>query len=66
MHLFVVFYLVKLDNLHEGVDAFNDALELAVSLSDAAAQTAITKALSDLQKKLSQGNWDISNIYKFP
>lgn len=59
----IQFFLVKLGNFNEGVDAFNDALALATSLSDLAAEAAITKALDDLKNKLHEGTVVVTIIY---
>jgi len=47
--------LVKLGDLEDGLDKFEKAHELAVSLSDEAAQDAINKAISDLKRKIADG-----------
>jgi len=46
---------VKLGDLSEGLGRFEDAQGLAVSLSDEAAQSAISKAIVDLKKKIEDG-----------
>lgn len=48
---------VKLGNLEEGLDKFDSARTIAVSLDDEAAQSAIDKAITDLKAKMddSQG-----------
>ena len=46
---------MKLGDLEDGLDKFEKAHELAVSLSDEAAQDAINKAISDLKRKIADG-----------
>ena len=42
-------------DLDDGLDKFEKAHELAVSLSDEAAQDAINKAITDLKRKIADG-----------
>ena len=51
----LLFCTVKLGDLDEGLDKFENAHGLAVSLSDEAAQDAITKAIADLKQKIARG-----------
>lgn len=53
--LFFLTFTVKLGDLEDGLDKFEKAHELAVSLSDEAAQDAINKATSDLKRKIADG-----------
>ena len=46
-------YLVKLGNVDDAIETFNNGLELAVALEDISAQAAISKALADLQRRSS-------------
>ena len=46
---------MKLGELDEGLEKFEDAHTLALSLSDDAATDAITKAMEDLKRKIAEG-----------
>ena len=52
----LIFYiLVKLGRLQEGLHKFENAKELALSLSDSAAENAISKAIDQLEASMNTG-----------
>lgn len=53
----IFFLLVKLGKLNASLEKFQEAKTLAISLSDNAAETAISKAINDLKKKIDEGEY---------
>ena len=52
-----VFNLVKLGDLKDALQSFEKALDLAKILEDDAAENAISKAINDVNDRITQGEW---------
>ena len=49
--------LVKLGDLKDALQSFEKALDLAKILEDDAAENAISKAINDVNDRITQGEW---------
>ena len=48
---------MKLGQLNDGLEKFEQARTIAVALEDEAAQSAIDKAIADLKGKIDDSKW---------
>ena len=57
--------LVKLGDLKDSLQSFEKALDLAKILEDDAAENAISKAINDVNDRITQGEWVVMVVTPF-
>ena len=57
--------LVKLGDLKDALQSFEKALDLAKILEDDAAENAISKAINDVNDRITQGEWVVMVVTPF-